>query len=193
MEDKGSYSQGCCLFVEILIYLFGCYQVFLGGAAGKQSSCQFRRHKRFWFDPWVGKITWRRKWQPIPVFLPGKSHGQRSLSGYSPWACKDSDMTEPSMHTHTHTHTPQVLVSACGVPWTGIRLMPPALGAQSLRHWAAGVVPSQVWHHLGLVSFFVSVMSSLLFWYRGGVGLWDLGSASGDRGHFHTCKCVPWS
>ena len=37
------------------------------------------------FDPWIGKIPWRRKWQPIPVFLPGKSHGQRSLVGYSPW------------------------------------------------------------------------------------------------------------
>ena len=37
------------------------------------------------FDPWVGKIPWRRKWQPTPVFLPGKSHGQRGLVGYSPW------------------------------------------------------------------------------------------------------------
>ena len=45
------------------------------------------------FDLWVGKIPWRRKWQPTPVFLPGKSHGQRSLSGYSPWGCKESDMT----------------------------------------------------------------------------------------------------
>ena len=37
------------------------------------------------FYPWVGKIPWRRKWQPTPVFLPGKSHGQRRLEGYSPW------------------------------------------------------------------------------------------------------------
>ena len=37
------------------------------------------------FNPWFGKILWRRKWQPIPVFLPGKSYGQRSLAGYSPW------------------------------------------------------------------------------------------------------------
>ena len=41
-----------------------------------------------WFDPWVGKIPWRRKWQPTPVFLPGESHGQRSLVGYSPRAAK---------------------------------------------------------------------------------------------------------
>ena len=46
------------------------------------------------FDPWFGKIPWRRKWQPTPVFLPGKSHGQRSLTGYSPWGRKELDMTE---------------------------------------------------------------------------------------------------
>ena len=40
------------------------------------------------FDPWVGKILWRRKWQPTPVLLPGKSHGWRSLVGYSPWGHK---------------------------------------------------------------------------------------------------------
>ena len=42
----------------------------------------------------MGKIPWRRKWQSTPVFLPGKSHGQRSLAGYSPWGCKELDMTE---------------------------------------------------------------------------------------------------
>ena len=53
-------------------------------------------------DPWVGKIPWRRKWYPTPVFLPGKSHGQRNLAGYSPWGCKESNMTEQlSMHTST--------------------------------------------------------------------------------------------
>ena len=46
------------------------------------------------FDPWVGKIPWRRAWQPTPVFLPGESHGPRSLAGYSPWGHKESDMTE---------------------------------------------------------------------------------------------------
>ena len=56
------------------------------------------------FDPRVGKIPWSRKWQPPPVFLPGKLHGQRSLVGYSPWGCKDLDMTECA-HTHIHTHT----------------------------------------------------------------------------------------
>ena len=46
-------------------------------------------------DPWVGKIPWRRKWQSTPGLLPGKSHGQRSLVGYSPWGLKESDTTEP--------------------------------------------------------------------------------------------------
>ena len=53
-----------------------------------------RECKRPGFDPWVGKIPWRRKWQPTPVFLPGESHGGRSLVGYSPWGRKESDTTE---------------------------------------------------------------------------------------------------
>ena len=46
--------------------------------SGKETTCQRRRHR---FDPWVGKMPWRRKWQPAPVFLPGKPYGQRSLVG----------------------------------------------------------------------------------------------------------------
>ena len=45
-------------------------------------------------NPWVGKIPWRRAWQATPVLLPGNTHGQRSLAGYSPWSHKESDMTE---------------------------------------------------------------------------------------------------
>ena len=55
--------------------------------------------KRGGFYPWVGKIPWRRAWQPTPVFLPGESHGQRSLVGYSPWGHKESDVTEVADHT----------------------------------------------------------------------------------------------
>ena len=67
---------------------------FLGGASGKEPFYQYRRNKRQGFDPWVGKIPWRRAWQPTPVFLPGESHGQRSLVGYSPWDHRELDMTE---------------------------------------------------------------------------------------------------
>ena len=52
---------------------------FPGGTSGKGPACQCKRCKRLWFDPWIGKISWRRKWQCIPVFLPRKSHRQRSL------------------------------------------------------------------------------------------------------------------
>ena len=60
------------------------------------------RCKRSGFDPWVGKIPWRRRWQPTPGFLPGESQGQRSLAGYSPRGRNDSDMAE-----HTHVPAPE--------------------------------------------------------------------------------------
>ena len=69
--------------------------------SGKESACQFRRPKRRGFDPWVGKIPWRRKWQPTPVILLGKSYGQRSLVGYSPWDHKELDTTEWLSTQHT--------------------------------------------------------------------------------------------
>ena len=53
-------------------------------ASGKELASQCWRHKKHGFDPWLGKIPWRRAWQPTPVFLPGESHGQRNLVGYSP-------------------------------------------------------------------------------------------------------------
>ena len=55
---------------------------------------QCRKCRWLQFDPWIRKIAWRREWQPTPVFLPGKSHAQRSVVGYSPWGCKESDATE---------------------------------------------------------------------------------------------------
>ena len=74
---------------------------FPGGPSGKERACQCRKHKRFGFDPWVRKIPWRRAWQPTPVFLPGESHGQRSLGGCSPWGRKKLDTTE-RLSTHAH-------------------------------------------------------------------------------------------
>ena len=68
---------------------------FPGDTRGKEPTCQCRRHKRWAFDPWVGKIPWRRRGQPTLVFLCGKSHGQRRLVGYSPWSCKELNMTWP--------------------------------------------------------------------------------------------------
>ena len=59
--------------------------------SGKESACHAGRPG---FDFWVGNIPWRREWQPTPVFLTGKSHGQRSLAGHSPWNPKELDTTE---------------------------------------------------------------------------------------------------
>ena len=67
---------------------------------GKESACQWRRRGRCRFDPWVEKIPWRRKWQLTPVFLPGKSQGQRRLAGYGSGACKELNTTE-CPHSHT--------------------------------------------------------------------------------------------
>ena len=65
-----------------------------GGASGKEPTCQHRRCKRCRFNPWVGKIPCMKKWQPTPIILSGKSHGQWSLVGYSPYSWKESDTTE---------------------------------------------------------------------------------------------------
>ena len=60
---------------------------------------QCTRHKKCSFSPCIGKIPWRRARQPTPGLLPGESHGQRSLAGYSPWGCKELDTTEVTEHT----------------------------------------------------------------------------------------------
>ena len=61
------------------------------GSDGKESACQY---KRCGLNSCVGKSPRRRAWQPTLVFLPGESHGQRSLAGYSPWGRKESDVTD---------------------------------------------------------------------------------------------------
>ena len=71
-----------------LIVVFICLSLMISRASqwlsGKESACQCRRCGRHWLNPLVGKIPWRRKWQPTLVFLPEESHGQLSLAGYSP-------------------------------------------------------------------------------------------------------------
>ena len=66
---------------------------FPGGASVKEPTCQCKRCKRYRFSLWVGQIPWRREWLPTPVFLPGESHGQRSLMGCSPWS--RTELTRP--------------------------------------------------------------------------------------------------
>ena len=71
MADIGSWALGCSMH-------------FLADASGKEPTCQCRRCERHGFNLWIRKFPWRRKWQHTPVFLPGESHGWRSLVGYCP-------------------------------------------------------------------------------------------------------------
>ena len=70
------------------------------GHSGKDSACQCRRSKRPGFNPWLGKTPWRRKWQPTPVFLPGKSHGPEKLGGLQ----SRGSQSQKQLSAHTHTH-----------------------------------------------------------------------------------------
>ena len=63
--------------------------------SGKDSTCLYRRCR---LDPWIRKIPWRRKWHPTPILLPGKSHGQRSLVGYSLWQLSRTGLRQHSTH-----------------------------------------------------------------------------------------------
>ena len=74
-------------------------KVFPRWFSGKEATCNAGDMGSI---PVLGRFPWRRAWQPTPAFLPGESHGQRSLVGCNPWGHKESDMTE---HTHTHIHT----------------------------------------------------------------------------------------
>ena len=108
---------------------------------GKESSCQCRRCRRHGFDPWVGKILWRRKWQPTAVSLPGECHGQRSLAGYSPGDLRESDTTE-----WLRAHTPLDPSAEDGAHFQGWGLTLSELGSTpSWLPWAeAASAPTQL-------------------------------------------------
>ena len=97
-------SRTICQFCLYILYFpVGIlYKGLPGGASGKELTCQCRRHKRCGFNPCVGKIPWKRAWQPTPVFLPGESHGQRSLAGYSPWGHKELGTAEATQRACMH-------------------------------------------------------------------------------------------
>ena len=84
-------------------YMHYNYMGFLGGTGGKESACQWRRHKVLMCGliPGSGRFPWREAWQPTPVFLSGESHGQKNLAGQSPWGCTESDTTEVTWHVRT--------------------------------------------------------------------------------------------
>ena len=94
----GERRSEAFIFSQYFIPLSLC--IFFSGLprwlSGKESTYQCRRHR---FDPWAGKMLWRKKWQPTPVFLPGKVHGQRSLASTVYGSLKELDMTEWAQHS----------------------------------------------------------------------------------------------
>ena len=76
--------------------------------------------------PVLGRFPWRKKWQLTPVFLPEKSHGQRSVAGYSPWGCTESDMTERLNSTRT------VYLSFCVINIPGASLLAAHISAANI-------------------------------------------------------------
>ena len=97
---KAVYAQSChCFFV---CFLFACFVYFMAFPeiwASLVAQMVKNLCGRPGLDPWVRKIPWRRKWQSSPLSLPGKSHEQRSLAGYSPWDHRESDTTEWLIYT----------------------------------------------------------------------------------------------
>ena len=91
LKANSQYVWDPLLFACILLCRPLCKLDFPGGSDGKSICLQCGRSG---FNPWVGKIHWRRKWQPTLVFLPGEFRGQRSLAGYSPQGHKEVDTTE---------------------------------------------------------------------------------------------------
>ena len=83
------------------------------GAEGKEHTCQFRRHKRLWFESWVGKIPWRKAWQPTPVFLPRESHGQRRLAGCRPQGFRVGQGWSSLAHSTPGPSTGRLLSTSC--------------------------------------------------------------------------------
>ena len=116
---------------------------FLGGASGKEPSCQCRRLKRHGFDPWVRKIPWRREWLPIRVFLQGESHGQRNLAGYSREGHKESDMTEQTCHARIiavwYYISSRCIRSSLVVQWLGLSSLIAMAEVQSIPGWGAKI------------------------------------------------------
>ena len=103
---------------------------------------QCRRHR---FDPWVGKISWRRAWQLTPVFLLKRSHGQRSLVGYSPWSVKESEATEHNLVLITWYNT-----------------------ANISEEFNENLLIQQTWNSLGHLSSYSNVIKKDVIWTRPG-------------------------
>ena len=144
-DDTGQDHSGCTLdiFKEetigffLINYIWVCKGKtdFPSGTSGKKPAYQCRRHKRLGFNPWVGKMPWKRKWQPTPVFLPGESRGQRGLPSYSSWGRKELDTSNwACMHVRERAKSGMTArCRACATGRTGLsstEISKPAVGVR---------------------------------------------------------------
>ena len=107
LESSGDCQNAWMHFRNCAFIVLGCHMLGLSWwFSGKESACQCKRCRRCWFDPWVRKILWRRKWQPVPVFLPRKIPWTEELADYSPWGherVRDNLwLNNPSATSHVH-------------------------------------------------------------------------------------------
>ena len=115
------------------------------------------------FDPWVRKIPWRRKWLSTPVLLPGKSHGQRSLVGYSPWGRKESDMTE-----RLHFLSIFLSIGDISLPTICLKITWPHT---SFKHCWVTILPSKntsIWPWKPVITI-LSLNLPSVFWWSGSI------------------------
>ena len=141
---------------------FSAWEVVKTWLSGKESASHCRRHG---FNPWVRKIPWRRKWQPTPGFMPGETHEQRNLMGYSLCNCQESNMTE-----HKHEKEKKVLqlswvwcrakaqMQRMAVKYIELRVacFSPRLGFKELMHTESGGQvqrQSREWRPCGRLTF----------------------------------------
>ena len=104
--------------------------------------------KKLGFSLWVGKIPWRKKWQPTPVFLPVKSHGQRSLEGYSPRGCKRIGQNLAAKQQHCAFYSP------CSKRAPQLEIQAWSLSTHVDRYLKCGVFP----YHQAIFSHQLSVL-----------------------------------
>ena len=136
-----------------VLSMWPCFKIRVLGLprwlSGKKSACQCRG---LGFEPCIGKIPWRRKWQPTPVFLPGKSHGQRSLTGCRPRGHKESDTTywlnnnlDIILESSAAAAAAAESLHSCPTLCDPIGVSPPgspALGRSRQEHWSGLPFPS---------------------------------------------------
>ena len=128
--------------------------------SGNESTCQCRRCQ---FDPWVGKIPWRRKWQPTPVFLPGKFYGHRRLMGYSPWGGKELKMTEHACLLPTDKWIQAVqthVVQGCSMNQNTNQVLPRTLSSFHPAHMLPFPTHGRTTHYVRFIAFLIHPLHS---------------------------------